>query len=53
MDRGNNLAFVDGQNLHLGTTLSDKAWKVNLSRFKIYLEKKYSVTEAYYFLGYV
>ena len=49
----NNIAFIDGQNLHLGTTLSDKPWKVNLSKFKIYLEKKYSVKEkeAYYFLG--
>lgn len=53
MDKENNLAFVDGQNFHLGTTLSDKPWRVNLSRFKIYLEKKYNVKEAYYFLGYV
>jgi uncharacterized LabA/DUF88 family protein len=47
----NNLAFIDGQNLHLGTTLSDQPWKVNLFKFKIYLEKKYNVKEAYYFLG--
>jgi uncharacterized LabA/DUF88 family protein len=53
MIKRNNLAFVDGQNLHLGTTLSEKPWKVKLSKFKIYLEKKYNVTEAYYFLGYV
>lgn len=50
---GKNLAFIDGQNLHLGTTLSDRPWKVKLSKFKIYLEKKYDVKEAYYFLGYV
>lgn len=49
----NNLAFVDGQNLYMGTTLSDNSWKVNLFKFKIYLEKKYGVKEAYYFLGYV
>lgn len=53
MDKENNLAFIDGQNFHLGTTLSDKPWRVNLSRFKIYLDKKYNVKEAYYFLGYV
>ena len=53
MGKENNLAFIDGQNFYLGTTLSDKPWRVNLSRFKIYLEKKYSVVEAYYFLGYV
>jgi uncharacterized LabA/DUF88 family protein len=49
----NNLAFIDGQNLHMGTTLSDNPWKINLGKFKIYLEKKYGVKEAYYFLGYV
>ncbi len=49
----NNLAFIDGQNLHLGTTLIDNPWKVNLYKLKIYLEKKYEVKEAYYFLGYV
>ncbi|OGI58005.1 hypothetical protein A3C60_02240 [Candidatus Nomurabacteria bacterium RIFCSPHIGHO2_02_FULL_37_45] len=53
MNMGKNLAFIDGQNLHLGTTLSDRPWKVKLSKFKIYLEKKYDVKEAYYFLGYV
>lgn len=47
----NNIAFVDGQNLHLGTTLSDNPWKVKLSKFRIYLEKKYGVKEAYYYLG--
>lgn len=49
----NNLAFIDGQNLHMGTTLSDTPWKVDLAKFRIYLEKKYHVIEAYYFLGYV
>lgn len=49
----NNIAYIDGQNLHLGTTLSEKPWRVELSKFKIYLEKKYNVKEAYYFLGYV
>jgi len=49
----NNIAYVDGQNLYLGTTLSDEPWKVELSRFRVYLEKKYNVRDAYYFLGYV
>ena len=47
----NNLAFIDGQNLHLGTI--DNDWKVDLYKFRIYLKDKYSVKEAYYFLGYV
>lgn len=29
------------------------AWKVNLSKLRIYLKDKYSVSEAYYFLGYL
>jgi uncharacterized LabA/DUF88 family protein len=47
-----NLTFIDGQNLHLGTTLSDNSWKISLVRFKIYLQQKYNVGDAYYFLGY-
>ena len=46
-----NIAFIDGQNLHLGTTQNN--WKVDLEKFRIYLKDKYHVTEAYYFLGYV
>lgn len=48
-----NLAFIDGQNLYKGTRSSDNPWKVNLPKFKIYLEKKYDIGEAYYFLGFV
>lgn len=47
----NNYAFIDGQNLHLGT-LEDN-WKVDLNKFKIYLKDKYKVSNAYYFLGYL
>lgn len=46
----NNLAFVDGQNLHLGTISS--GWKIDYKKFRIYLKDKYKVTEAYYFLGF-
>lgn len=48
--RENNLTFVDGQNLHLGTTGNN--WKIDLRKFKIYLKDKYQTTQAYYFLGY-
>lgn len=47
----NNLAFIDGQNLHLGT--KEEGWKVDLVKFRVYLKEKYKVKEAYYFLGYV
>lgn len=46
-----NLAFIDGQNLHLGTI--ENEWKVDHYKFRIYLKDKYHVTEAYYFLGYI
>jgi uncharacterized LabA/DUF88 family protein len=46
-----NIAFIDGQNLHLGT--KEDGWKIDLVKFRIYLKEKYHVHEAYYFLGYV
>lgn len=49
-----NLAFVDGQNLYMNTAKKEEgSWKVDLARFRVYLEKKYNVDKAYYFLGYV
>jgi len=49
----NNIAYIDGQNLHLGTTTRDPKWQVDLTRFRVYLQKKYNVVKAYYYLGYV
>lgn len=46
-----NLAFIDGQNLHLGTT--QNGWRVDHNKLRVYLKDKYHVTEAYYFLGYI
>jgi len=49
-----NLAFVDGQNLYVNTAKKEiNPWRVDLARFRIYLEKKYNVDKAYYFLGYI
>lgn len=49
-----NLAFIDGQNLYMGTAKQEKGqWRIDLARFRVYLKEKYSVDEAYYFLGYV
>lgn len=47
----NNIAFIDGQNLHLGTR--EGGWVINHKKFRTYLADKYHVKEAYYFLGYV
>ncbi|HTE22300.1 MAG TPA: NYN domain-containing protein [Candidatus Limnocylindria bacterium] len=48
-----NIAYVDGQNLYMGTTKNSPKWTVNLARFRIYLTRKYNVEDAYYYLGYV
>lgn len=47
----NNFAFIDGQNLNLG--IRSLGWKLDFFRFRRYLKEKYSVTRAYYFIGYV
>ena len=48
-----NVAYIDGQNLYMGTSKSQPIWKVDLTRFRVYLRDKYSVEKAYYYLGYV
>jgi phage anti-repressor protein len=49
----NNLAFVDGQNLYMGTNSDKPSWHIDLRKFRIYLRDKYKVSEAFYFLGFV
>ncbi|MBP9761275.1 MAG: NYN domain-containing protein [Candidatus Magasanikbacteria bacterium] len=54
MEEIQNIAFIDGQNLYMGTTQNeDTPWSINLHRFRKYLQTKYQVSHAYYFLGYV
>ena len=53
-EKAKNIAFIDGQNLYMGTAKREKdPWKIDLARFRVYLKDKYDVNEAYYFLGYV
>lgn len=47
----NNIAFIDGQNLHLWTAWEN--WKVSFSKFRIYLKDKFHIKEAYYFLWFL
>lgn len=47
-----NWAFIDGQNLYLGTKKSDNTWIVDLLRFRVYLSEKYNVKKAFYYIGY-
>lgn len=49
-----NLAFIDGQNLYMGTAKRQiDPWRIDLARFFVYLKRKYNISEAYYFLGYI
>jgi len=43
-------AFIDSQNLNLG--VRSQGWKLDWRKFRQYLRNKYSVTEAYLFIGY-
>ncbi len=47
----NNRAFIDGQNLRLGTTSAEPAWTIDLKRFRVFLAERYKVKQAYYFMG--
>lgn len=54
MKNNKNYAFIDGQNLYMGTAKREVSpWKINLARFRIYLNKKYNVEKAFYFLGFL
>lgn len=47
----NNYAFIDSQNLHLG--IKAAGWLLDFAKFRIYLRDKFSVSQAYLFIGYV
>ena len=40
-----NFAFIDAQNLYMGT--KSLGWSTDVFRFRVYLKEKYSVSEAY------
>lgn len=47
----NNYAFIDSQNLNLGT--QRMGWKLDWRKFRQYLKDKHGVTKAYMFIGYM
>ncbi|HEX4774861.1 MAG TPA: NYN domain-containing protein [Candidatus Saccharimonadales bacterium] len=47
----NTYAFIDSQNLNLGT--QRMGWKVDWRKFRQYLKDKHGVTKAYMFIGYM
>ncbi|MBU0766610.1 NYN domain-containing protein [Patescibacteria group bacterium] len=48
---GNNYAFIDSQNLNL--SILGQGWKLDFTRFRRYLEDKYSITKAILFMGHI
>lgn len=50
-NRKNNYAFIDSQNLNLA--IRDQGWVLDFTRFRKYLDDKYSVAKAFLFIGYV
>ncbi len=47
INKENNFAFIDGQNLYLQTN-----WDIDFKRLRVYLKDKFNINEAYYFLGF-
>jgi uncharacterized LabA/DUF88 family protein len=46
-----NYAFIDAQNLHLGSR--DAGISLDYKRFRIFLKEKYNIERAYLFIGYL
>lgn len=50
MKRGeNNVAYIDGANLHRG--VAGLGWALNYKRFRVWLSDKFGVSQAYLFIG--
>ena len=45
----NNFAYIDGANLHKGVESS--AWELDYQRFRSWIRQKFSITNAYLFIG--
>ncbi len=46
-----NTAFIDGQNLYSG--IRSLGWTLDTAKFRVRLEQKYGVTQAFYFVGHI
>lgn len=47
----NNYAFIDSQNLNL--SIREQGWVLDFGKFRSYLNRKYGVSKAFIFIGYV
>lgn len=48
-NKQNNYAYIDGANLHRG--IAGFGWTLDYARFRVWLSDKYSVKNAYIFVG--
>ncbi len=51
MADGNNYAFIDAQNVYMGTRAA--GWTIDAFKLRIYLSDKYQVRKALWFVGYL
>lgn len=51
MKKLRNIAFVDGQNLAQNMKNASRPWKLDLIKFRIFLQDKYKCDKVYYFIG--
>ncbi len=51
INKNNNYAFIDSQNLNLG--IREQGWNLDFKRFRVYLREKYGITKAFLFIGYI
>jgi len=49
--KASNYAFIDSQNLNLG--VRSLGWKIDYRKFRLYLKNKYSIEQAFIFIGMV
>ena len=48
-NKENNFAYIDGANLHRG--VESLGWKLDYRRFRSWIRQKFSVADAYLFIG--
>lgn len=46
-----NFAFIDSQNVYLA--IKTLGWRINWTRFRVYLKEHYQVSKAFLFIGYI
>lgn len=49
MKNRNNIAYIDGANLHKG--IKSQGWILDYKRFRVWLSDKFSIKKAYIFIG--